>query len=161
MTKLITNPNFWSCLLVSAAMALDTSIDVLIKMIGHDGSPIIFPKLPEPARRRGHHYQEIVDCAIKLGYAVTPIEAMPYATPDGKHDFPVDFKISHERRLRNHLEGTRGILTGLAVTWRHAVYWNGDLVYDPRGRVYHFSACDIIIDTYYRFDKIVTESNHC
>lgn len=159
--KLITNPNFWSCLLASAAMALDTTMDELIKMIGHDGSPIVFPKLPEPARRRGHHYQEIVDCAIKLGYTMTPIEALPYATPDGKSEFPIDFKISHERRLSSHMASSKGIITGLASTWRHAVYWDRNLVYDPRGKVYRFSDCKMIIDTYYRIDKIVVaKSNH-
>lgn len=135
-------------------MALDTSIAALIEMIGHDGSSIIFPELPEPAQRRGHHYQEIVDCAIKLGYFVTPIEALPYSTPDGKLEFPVDFKISNEKRLWDHMKGTRGIITGLSTQWRHAVYWNGERIYDPRGRVYLFADCDMIIDTYYRFDKI-------
>ena len=152
--KLITNPNFWSCLLASAAMALDTTTQDLIEMIGHDGSMIIFPELPEPAKRRGFHYQEIVDCAIKLGYTVTPIESLPYSTPNGKLDFPVDFKISNEQRLREHMKGTKGIVTGLSRQWRHAVYWDAKLIYDPRGRIYPFADCGMIIDTYYRFDKI-------
>jgi len=153
--KLITNPNSWSCLLASAAMALDTTTQDLIEMIGHNGSSVIFSELPEPGSRRGFHCQEIVDCAIKLGYLVTPIESLPYSTPDGKLDFPVDFKISNERRLRNHMKDTQGILTGLSGKWRHAVYWNGEKIYDPRGRIYSFDACDMIIDTYYRFDKIM------
>lgn len=154
MTKLITNPNSWSCLLASAAMALDTTTQDLVEMIDHDGSTIIFPELPEPGGRRGHHYQEIVDCAIKLGYTVTPIESLPYATPDGKLEFPVDFKISNEDRLHFHMKGTKGIVTGLSGKWRHAVYWNGEKIYDPRGRVYPLDDCDMIVDTYYRFDKI-------
>ena len=153
--KLITNPNFWSCILASASMALDTAMRDLVKMIGHDGSSVIFSELPEPGGRRGFHYQEIVDCAIKLGYLVTPIEALPYSTPDGKLDFPVDFKISNEQRLRDHMRETKGIVTGLSGKWRHAVYWDGEKIYDPRGRIYSFDACDVIIDTYYRFDKIM------
>ncbi len=152
--KLITNPNGWSCLLASAAMALDTTTQDLVEMIGHDGSVIIFPDLPEPRRRRGFHYQEIVDCAIKLGYSVTPVESLPYATPDGKLEFPVDFKISNEKRLWDHMKGTQGIITGLSGNRGHAVYWDGVQVYDPRGRIYPFHECDMIIDTYYRFDKI-------
>ena len=151
--KLIKQPS-GSCLITSAAMVLNTDIKSLTDMIGHDGSAIVLPLLPEPARRRGHHLQEIIDCALKLGYTVTPIEALPWSTPDGKSEYPIDFQINHNERLSNYMQNSIGILTGLGRQWRHAMAWDGGRVYDPHGDIYSFCDCRIIIDCFWMFHKI-------
>ena len=158
--KMRRQPNSWSCVLASAAMVLDTDCKSLIEMIGHDGSEIVLPSLPEPAKRRGFHLQEIIDCAIRLSYTVTPIETLPYSTPDGKAEFPVDFQISRESRLTNYMNNSKGIITGLARKFRHAVAWNGSKIYDPHGLIYPFNDCKIEIDCFWMFkyyDMIVGE----
>lgn len=152
--KLIRQPNQWSCLLASAAMVLDTDCDTLIKMTGHNGDEIVLPLLPEPARRKGHHLQEIIDCAIKFEYAVTPIEVLPYSTPDGLAEFPVEFPEGNKERLLRYMANGKGILTGLGSQWRHALSWNGKQIYDPNGFIYFFHDIKIKIDCFWRFDKI-------
>ena len=141
----------WSCLAESAAMALNMPYADLIKEIGHDGSEIIFPELPEPGKRRGFHMQEIIDVAIKKGYAVTPIEPLPCSTPDGLKVYTVHFEI---KRFQNHLENTRGIITGMKRKWRHAVYWADSYILDPIGKVYNFDSLNMNIDCFWLFSKI-------
>jgi len=141
----------WSCLAESAAMALNMSYADLIREIGHDGGKIIFPELPEPGKRQGFHMQEIIDIAIKRGYAVTPIEPLPCSTPDGLKVYTVHFEI---KRFYNHLENARGIITGMKRKWRHAVYWDGCCVIDPAGTVYDLDFLDMDIDCFWLFSEI-------
>ena len=141
----------WSCLAESAALALGISYQELIKEIGHDGSTIIFLELPEPAKRRAHHIQEIIDVAIKMGYSITAIESLPCSTPDGIKEFAIPFNF---KRFYNHLIRNRGIITGMNRTWRHAVYWDGEKIIDPIGKIYPYSKIGMDIDCFYRFDKI-------
>jgi len=143
-----------SCLITSTAMVLNTDIKSLADMIGHDGSAVVLPLLPEPACRRGYHLQEIIDCALKLGYTVTPIEAAPYSTPDGKSEYPIDFQINNQERIFNYMHNSIGILTGLGKQWRHAMAWDGKHIYDPRGYIYSLCDCKIIVDCFWMFNKI-------
>lgn len=152
--NLIKNPNGWSCLLASMAMVLDKSIEELIEAVGHNGSNIVFWNLPEPGKRRGFHIQEFIPMILKSGFAMTPIEVLPYSTPDGVHEFPIDLP-NYEERLWNLMNGHRGILTGLRTRWRHAVAWNGKRIYDPLGSIYgHHNIQNFKIDVFYRFDQI-------
>lgn len=155
--KLVKSKNAWSCLIASAAMVLDKHPDVLTELIGHDGSEIIFPDAREPARRRGFHVQEIIDCAHAYGYAVTPVEALPISTPDRVREYEVKFCVSNEERFSLCLEDSTGILTGRARQWGHAVAWDGSSVYDPRGKVTTFALCEMDIDIFWRFTKIISK----
>ncbi len=140
-----------NCLAVASAMALGLEYKELIKRIGHDGREIIFPELPEPGKRRAHHLQEIIDVAIDMGIAVTPIEALPYSTPDGIKVFGINFKI---KRFRNHLIGCRGIITGMKKTWRHAVYWDGEFAFESPSTYHSYENLYMDIDCFYRFTQI-------
>lgn len=155
--RLITGPNSWSCLLASAAMVMNKHPDVLAEYIGHDGSEIVFPDLKDPARRRGFHVQEIIDCASVYGYAVTPIEALPVSTPDGEREYPVPFMdLGNEVRFRMYLDSHIGIIVGRTRLWGHAVAWDGSQVYDPRGHITSLDDCKIDISTFWCFDKIIS-----
>ncbi len=147
---MIIQPNDWSCLLASAAMALDTDCNTLIEMIGHDGSEIVFPTLPEPSRRLSFHLQEIIDCANELGFSMTPIEVLPYSTPDGKMEFPVEFPISAEQRFQNHMTEHKGILTGRGKRLYHAMYWDGQDIHDPNGFICSQDDCKIDIKCFWK-----------
>ncbi len=140
-----------NCLAVASAMALGITYDQLIKSIGHDGQKIIFPDLPDPGKRQGFHIQEVVDVAIKMGIAVTPIEALPYSTPDGQKVYGVNFKI---KRFQNHLIGSRGVITGMKKKWRHAVYWDGKYVCKYVNLSCTIENLNMDIDCFYRFTQI-------
>ena len=147
----------YNCLLASAAMVLDVHPDVLIKLIGHDGKKIIFPELLETINTREFHTQEITDCAFEYGYAVTEIEALPCLTPNGKDAYIVDFNVSNERRFWLHADGHIGIFTGRIKELGHAVAWDGEMIFDPRGKVYTYEDAPLDIDSFYRFDKIISK----
>lgn len=152
--KLIRNPYPWGCLLASMAMVLEKSIQELIWEVGHDGSEIVFPQLPEPAKRRGFHIQEFISTILKSGFAVTAIESLPCSTPDGKHEYSINFPWN-EKRFWGLTVGNKGILTGLRTKWRHAVAWNGVKVFDPLGSIYRIPDIqNFSIDVFYRFDQI-------
>ena len=47
--ELQQRPEPWMCMPLAFAMALDMPVADLLAAIGHDGSEIVFPNLPEPA----------------------------------------------------------------------------------------------------------------
>ena len=147
MMKLIRQPNAYSCTLASAAMVFDTTTKNLIRIIGHDGSAIIFPNLPEPIRRKGFHFQEIVDAAEVLGFALIPIEAEPVQTPNGVDEYALNFP---ESRFYNHIFGNPGLISGMVRKYWHCIAWDGEKVYDPNGRIYDLSDCKIDIQVFWK-----------
>jgi hypothetical protein len=144
-------------MIAAAAMAFDCTIKDLEKFIGHDGSEIIHPHLRGPAQRKGFHSQEIIGAALAMGYAMTPIEAVPVQTATGvdRHGivFP-DFNSSEER-LSAYLYKSRGIVCGVAPSglW-HAIAWDGENCYDPQGRVYSMEDIKIRIRIYWIVSRI-------
>ena len=63
----------WQCAVTAFAMALDCPVADLILCLGHDGGAIVYPDLPYPADRQGHNLYEMIQVAVDLGYAATPI----------------------------------------------------------------------------------------
>ncbi len=152
--KFIRNRNSWSCIISAAAMVLDLHPDVVEECIGHDGSEIIFPKMRDPARRRGFHIQEIIDCAYAYGYAMTPTEGCPISTPDDVLECEVKF---HEDRFTDYLKDNVGIITGQTRLWGHAVAWDTERIFDPRVSPMEFADCIMNIDTFWSFSKIISK----
>ena len=143
------NPNRWSCIATSFAMALDIPVAELIRRIGHDGSEIVSPA-KEPAGRRGFHVQECVAVALTLGFAVTPIELFPVSEFEGGHEKVIAFPANATTpdgnwdRLRDHIESSRGVLAGQGSRTMHAVAYECGQLYDPDGPCYPYSqgACE-------------------
>ena len=136
------SPNRWSCLITSAAMILDTNVEVLIEELGHDGSEILWPKLPDPQRRRSFHIQEIIDLAINRDVWLTPIEAQPMSLPSPRGIEQLGLPIAPyrvempSRRLNSYLKYRRAILIGQSIQGRpHSVAWDGQRVFDPIGEI--------------------------
>lgn len=133
--KFQSQPNMWSCSVTSAAMVMDEPVQDLIMRIGHDGGEIVFPDLPEPVCRAGFAIQEIIDAALKMGWSVTPIEAMPQCTPDGKNIRAVFPEI--KGRMDDYFKRYSGLVEGerLDGKYWHNVAWDHErqLWLDPSG----------------------------
>lgn len=118
-------------------MLADKSVDDIIKIIGHDGSEIVDPKIPEPGCRRGFCDIEIVCAAEQLGIYLVPF--FPKLT------VPACIAGEGSRTIVNKtferiLEYYAGILCGnpLHSTGPHATVWDTErsIVVDPKGYEY-------------------------
>lgn len=138
-------------------MTIGISVKELIELIGHDGSAEVFPELAPPMCYAGFDIQEIIDAALTLGWAVTPIEARPRVTPDGPHVrdlFPEDKIVP---RMLRYFDNYSGIVTGerLNRRWWHVVAWdhNHRLWFDPSGPVLPFDQPPIHVATFWIFQR--------
>ena len=130
-------------------MVLDISVAEFFGHVGHDGSEIAFPMLPDPMARRGLHIQECIAACMKLGYAVTPIELFPViqSTPPGENNIIVlfgDDKSANWRCFEHTIQTTTGVLEGVGRRCLHAVAYHHGVIFDPDGDEYPYShpACD-------------------
>lgn len=126
--KLLVTPNRWSCMLTSFAMVLDLSVKELTDELGHDGSVIIFPELPEPECRRTFHVQEFIVPCHKRGYALVSIEASPVLAANyAWYRLPVS--CNYETFMASY----KGVVVGKATNHMHACAWDGHDLHDPEG----------------------------
>lgn len=122
------------CVLYAVAMLLEEDPVTLIKEIGHDGTDVRFPSLEPPRCYRGIHIQEVIDCCIRRGYGLTPIEPLPRSCPQGtSHHWELIYDAP-ESRFAAAVEGRKGLILGKAENGgNHAFAWDGKMVYDPNG----------------------------
>jgi len=124
---------------------LDIPVATLLDAVGHDGSKVIFPNLPEPARRQGFHVQEFVHVALRHGFAVTPTELFPVlASADERQTHTVLYPDNNWKRFADVLAGSRGVIDGKGFRFGHAVAYDHGRVFDPKGCEYDYSriACE-------------------
>jgi hypothetical protein len=134
--ELIKTPNRWSCLPTSFAMACRVPVESFLKLIGNDGSEIIRLEEPEPLKRRGFHVQECIYVAYTFGYMTTPFEAEPILTIGRGVDCAITFPNGNRQRMIDLVAGSIGVLTGTTMSGQpHAVAWNGNRVYNPKGEI--------------------------
>jgi hypothetical protein len=127
-------PNRWSCLPTSFAMALDISVEPFINRIGHDGSPRVWDNLPEPKCRRGFHIHGCIEVADRLGKSVTPFELVPMHAPTMSVE-PIRVTFTDNlARFKRVISASRGVITCLG----HAVAYENGVIYDPAGRMQPF-----------------------
>ena len=137
--RIQTQPNHWSCEVTAFAMALHTPVAELIEGIGHDGSEIIWPDLPDPMCRRGFHSQELVDECLKRGHSCTPIEWHPtIAAATGSNIYPIFISAWAATRAHDYLEQSNSVLECEGRRCRHAVNNDHGVIYDPCGQQYDF-----------------------
>jgi hypothetical protein len=138
-------PEPWMCMPLAFAMALDTPVADLLAAIGHDGSEIVFPSLPEPLRRRCFHVQELIQVALARGLAVTPVELFPVlqSIEAGPHK-TVLYPDNNWQRFEETIRASRGVIDGTGARYGHVVAYDHGRVYDPRGPDYDYSrlACE-------------------
>jgi hypothetical protein len=112
---------------------LDEDVSTLFEEIGHDGSEILWPDAEFPNDRRGFHLQELIECCLHRGWAVTPIEPRPALfSPEMGKTYEVNMNPSE--RIPYHMKNKVGVLQGTISGGRHAVAWDGESIVDPSGR---------------------------
>lgn len=165
--KLEQKPNRWSCLLTSFAMAFDMPTAALQPLVGHDGGSVLWPDLPEPQCRRGFHPHEFTRLALEMGLSVTPLELIPSLCPNrGAAPKAVQYggpgQLTYARNwaiFTGHIQGSRGVITGVGRTCGHAVAYGHGRIYDPDGEEYDYTqeACEsrgFITHCLWRVDRI-------
>jgi hypothetical protein len=113
-------------------------LSTVLRIIGHDGSELIWPKYSEPYCRRGFAINEIVYAALNLGIALVDVSQSikfhPYGEEDGSITIEANPNFESDMLLRYD-----AILLGESMNGvSHAVAWNfqRQLVYDPAGTRY-------------------------
>lgn len=108
-------------------MVMGRPVKDLISKIGHDGSEIRWPDLPEPKCRRAFHPQEVLFAARKLGFHFVIWEINLGITPDGKH-FHSWSDYIHVRRIMSE---SKGVVFGRGQRVNHCWAWDGKNFIDP------------------------------
>ena len=123
----------------------------IIKAIGHDGSEIKWPELPEPNCYRGFHPQELIYLGDRFGFITTTFEPRPVL--QSGEPFVIT-NLPFEEIIKN----SDGVFTGETMNGcRHAVAWINNQVIDPSdGKIKTLD--EFKIQTYYRI-KSKWESN--
>lgn len=131
-------PNVSACLPTALAIVLGIDVQEIFQELGHDGMQVIFPNLVGPRKYRSFHIQDIVDCCLNRGYAVTRIEARS-GRQEGDQFWEMDG--DREKRFNDYLNGSVGILEGKVFGSRgHAVAWDGieKVLHDPDAVIVDF-----------------------
>ena len=118
--ELQQRPEPWMCMPLAFAMALEMPVADLLAAIGHDGSEIIFPSLPEPLCRRCFHVQELIQVALARGLAVTPVELFPVLQPTEAGPFhkTVLYPDNNWRRFDETIRASLGVIAGTGEAFR-------------------------------------------
>lgn len=122
----------WGCVINSFAYAADIPIQDLLDKVGHDGSQVVFPTLPEPFNRRGfsvgeltrvllQHYDMAVVTLNRQDYVYNSMSDYPYMVPNSNliEDYVqcAKYTVSNDRHMCGVRYGTlydsRGICTKL------------------------------------------------
>lgn len=144
--KLQVKPRRWQCAVTALAMALDMPVAELIERLGHDGGQIVFPDLPEPACRRGHNIYEVIQVAVDLGYAVTPIPLRAAVTPANNPQRQVVIGTDSENwsRFTRQLHASQGVIECFGPRLYHLLAYDRGHIFDPDGEEYPYSreACE-------------------
>lgn len=121
--------------MTAMAMVLDRPVEGLMEVLGHDGSEVLWPDLPEPIRRRGHHIEELQYLAYYTGNLLVPFVPGFEYNPGARDDLPFA-KYDFSGRFQVMLKRYDGILLGEYKRGTpHAVAWNAreGAIYDPDG----------------------------
>lgn len=146
-------PNSWSCLPTAFAYVLGIPVTNVLELVGHDGSQIINPRLPEPRNRRSFHIQEMVDVCHHYQHLACLIQAMPCFDEQDIMEAPKAVK-----RLQHYLNLYNGVIIGSTrKDHRHAVAWINGTVHDPNGTKYGLENRSLVVEEFYIVHRIRSE----
>jgi hypothetical protein len=138
-------------------MCLDLPVFQLIRAIGHSGDEIVWPGMPDPQCRRGFHIQECIDISLTRNVYPIHIEAVPTSAPFGldkskiEKNMQYSLPIDHSQRIKNYLSTNMAVIIGP----RHAVAWDTEMIYDPKGLIYEITALDFPITDIYLMVSLI------
>lgn len=139
--KNYAKPDHWQCLPTALAMVIEVPPNDIMDIIGHGGSEITHPDLPEPQCRRGFHPQELIEAALCLGWAMIQIEYNPQHAPiEGVE--PKSVSPDASWRFHLHIEASRGVLAAYKNNKGHAFAYDHGMLYDPDQRTPPFKIKD-------------------
>lgn len=134
-------PNRWSCTPAAFATATDLPVQQLIDFIGHDGSEIIYPDLPEPYCRRGFLAAEVTRVLWYYGWVAGVLEKSALHISGPEDDIRVQ-TLSVWAGLESIMRDQIGVFGGVSLHGSnvpHTVAWDGHDCYDPKGFIYPLS----------------------
>lgn len=129
--KHLIKKNRWECLLYSFAMALNTTPELLVELIGHDGSKIIDPLAKEPHGRAGFHIQELITVVLALGRNCTPLQVLPTSNVNGIECKLYDNVAKRAQLIAKLLHEEKGVI----ISRKHALAFCLGEVFDPDGGI--------------------------
>ena len=121
-------------MLYTAAMLLDANPNDLVEILGHSGTESVYESDDPNKRLRGFHIQEMVELFLEHEKALVRVERYPIIGPDFSQ--AIDAFRDSDQRFWDRIWGNEAYLLGSSVSGFHAVAWDGERVYDPRGYVY-------------------------
>lgn len=124
--------NPYSCVLQAFAFAINHCSTELQERLGHDGSAIIAPELPEPFCRRGYCVDELFELLLGLGYSCTPITKYRKHCNMAMAEPIVTDTID---RVKRYLNEEKYVL----YNDRHCIGVRNYVVFDPACKVYNVS----------------------
>lgn len=122
------------CLVTSLAILLQEHPDKLIKEIGVEGNEVIFQHTVGKTGLRGYHIQELIDCCLRRGKVLVPIDPRPSLRQD-ETSLEIHYIHSEEfdyARFEYHLRYANGIVIGQNARGDdHACAIINGKIYDP------------------------------
>ena len=136
----------------------------LMLCLGHDGGEIVFPDLPEPANRRGHNIYEMIQVAVDLGYAVTPIPLRPTIVPandPARQIVAIGTDEENWSRFTRQLLMSRGVIECQGPRCYHVLAYDQGRIFDPEGLEFPYSReaceqCGLYTYCLWRVDRMMT-----
>lgn len=118
------------------AMLLNLEVTSIFELLGHDGSKIVAPELPEPDCRIGFRLEEMQFIASKFNFYLSRCIQ--------EWDFKAGNKLLYQSVpeddwLKNIMSKHIGLLCGVVKGKYHTVAWDTKLIFDPAGWKYEVS----------------------
>jgi hypothetical protein len=112
------------CVLDAFCKAANISQEELLPLLGHDGSEIVFPDLPEPSCRRGFDPREIA-YALYTHKGIKIMQFDRYIERISRNG--ESYILDMSEQLFKLMENNSGIIIGLFINKLHAVYWDSKI----------------------------------
>lgn len=107
-----------NCLPTAYSIVMGIPISKIYEIIGHDGTEIWWPDLPEPYCYRTFHIGEMANCCFKLGWVTWPTsDSFELRTMDRSRLIPNPL-------FEKILKSKDGVFLGECDGVRHAVAWH-------------------------------------
>lgn len=124
----------WSCLVDSFSIVTNIPTTRFLETIGHDGSEIIEPTLPEPFCRRSFHITEVITFLWEQNIKVVQFDCIPRIQVHFSSNIYTLNTVNgktHDERLSQLLSTTKGVMK----SHNHACANIEGKIYDPSGYI--------------------------